>query len=433
MKVFIVALAFAFASTALAQNASDVNNGRTFANSIAPISQTQIVNPAGVNASAWAGQTNMPTSVPSGFAAFSNPNTSSAALTAARGSSLTALGNQAQIDCAAFVPGNDPYQNQYCAAVNFLNNQCMQPTTGQKSVLGKTGQTISSNANCAGTFGAGQSQFGYGDQVTIDDPMFKVILGLGDSAQDALSTICTPKTVVTQPAQYENNTCVVSIDKEENVCSQYLNATITNSISQALSVESCPDGMTLQGGMCLHQVTYTPWISCPAGYIQSGANRDQCVQISNLQGTPYCPGGFGTGHTDNGTMVCVSMSSYPDPPPNVLNNMPLIDRGLCIGGSCYNPSYLPLQSCPDGYTFDGTQCTKTTTVGATYSCPNGGALQGQTCVTNDSANPTVTYSCPPGQTLNGSNCVKQVVKTSWTDTCTAYEQSAGVALPTPAN
>lgn len=425
----LLLLAFSVAA-AHAQSASDVANGTAFANSIKPTSPSQIVNPTGVSAGTWGNQTGVSSSVPSGLGGFSNPNTASDSLTAAKNSNLTVLGRQAESYCAGYTPGSDPYENQYCAAVNFLNEQCMTPTTNQKSVLGATATQFGSSANCAGTYGAGQGQYNYGNQVTSSDPIFQVIGNLGNTAADTLTQSCSSQTVVTQPAQYANYTCTVSTDEEDNVCSQYLSAKIVNTINEALATDSCPSGSTLSGANCIHTITYQPTISCPAGYMQSG---NSCLQISNLPGTPYCPAGFVTAHTSNGTMVCAYNGNASNPPPNPWNGMPLIYPGVCIANTCAAPTYVPLESCPDGYTFDGSQCTKTITVGGTYNCNGGDSLQGATCVSTSTTAATVTYSCPAGQKLNGTNCIKQSVSTTWTDTCVTYEKSAGVALPTPTN
>jgi hypothetical protein len=411
---------------ACAQSATDLANGTSFAKTIAPTSPSQIVNPSGVS-SAWSGQTSTPTTVPSGLAGFSNPNTDSTLLNTARSGSLSAMGNQTMIDCASYVPGSDQYKNQDCAAVNFLNNQCMQATTGEQSVLGKTGTTHVTSANCAGTYGAGQSQFGYGNQVTPTDPIFTGTLNLGNTAGNVLSQTCSTSTVVTTPAQYANNTCIVSTDEEDNACSQYLNTTVTNSIDQALSTTSCPGGGTLQGAVCVHTITYNPTITCPAGYIQNNIN--QCIQYSQLQGTPYCPAGTTSNTTSTGTMLCLA-PLFSNGCPASYAGMPLEAVVYSLGGTCLG-DYLPLQSCPSGYTWDGSACTQTNVVGTTMTCPSGGSLQGQTCVSTSTTSSTTTYSCPSGETLSGQSCIKKTVTTSWTDTCVTYENSAGVSLGVP--
>ena len=124
---FVLAL---WMSAAFAQSASDVANGTAFANSIAPTSPQQIVNPSGVNTSTWGSQTGVSTSVPSGLGGFSNPNTTSNALTAAQSSSLASYGRQAESYCASYTPGSDAYVIQFCSAVYFLIELCMRPTTG---------------------------------------------------------------------------------------------------------------------------------------------------------------------------------------------------------------------------------------------------------------------------------------------------------------
>lgn len=414
---------------AFAQSASDVSDGTAFANSIAPTSTSQIVNPTAVSSTAWSGSTAVSSTVPSGLGGFSTPVNDSTALTTAQSSGLTAMGDQAQIDCANYVAGTDAYQNQYCAAVNFLNNQCMQATTGEQSVLGTTGTTQGATTNCAGTYGAGQSQFSYSDQVTSSDPMFAVTSGLATAAADTLTQTCTAQTVVTSPAQYETDTCTVSQDEEDNSCSQSLNTTVTNSVQEALSTTSCDSGQTAENGVCVLTIDYTPTISCPDGYIQ-GAD-DTCIQYSTLAGTQTCPSDTTANHTDNGTLLCLA-PQFSTGCPDTYEGMPLEAIAFSIGETCLG-DYLPLTSCPDGYTYDGTECTETSTIGATLTCPTGGSLSGQSCVTTSTTSATTTYSCPDGETLSGSQCITKTVSTTWTDTCGTYEQSAGVSLGVPQN
>jgi hypothetical protein len=421
------------AGLARAQSPTQVANGTAFASSLAPNSPSQIVNPAGVSGSTWSGQTAMPTSVPGGLAGFSKPNTDSSLLSAAKTGSLTGLGNQAMSDCANYVPGSDKYRNQDCAAVNFLNNQCFQPTHSQRAVLGNVGFPQANSANCAGTYGAGQSKFGYGDQVTANDPMFQGTLKLPETTKNQ-ANVCSTNTVVTKPAQYEFNTCIVSADTTDNACSQGLSATITNTITGADMTQSCPQGGSLQGGTCVYQSTYPPTGNCPAGYtpvlMVGGGQGAYCTATSTLSGTPYCPAGWTPYNFPTYGYVCTPPAgaiSYGDPCPLSYGGLPLQAE---LGLMCM---YRPLQACPPGYSFDGNQCTMTTNVPINFTCPNGGTLQGQSCAVSSSTTATTTYSCPAGQTLNGSNCVKQTVTTTWLDGCTVYEQSAGVALPTPIN
>lgn len=97
----------------------------------------------------------------------------------------------------------------------------------------------------------------------------------------------------------------------------------------------------------------------------------------------------------------------------------------------------PTYNCPDGYTLNGTTCTKT--VLANYACPKGMTDAGGGCVNlsngkvindgescgdgytmidqNQSGGPTIhycylvqskVYTCNEGYSLNGSNCVKHI-------------------------
>jgi hypothetical protein len=441
-----------FASAAFAQSAAEVSSGTAFANSIRATSNSQIVNPSAVSSSAWSSGTGISSTTPPGLGGFSSPNTSSSYLNQAQSSSLTALGNQAMINCANYTPGSDPYQNQYCAAVNFLNNQCMQPTTGEKSILGVTGTTQGSASNCAGTYGAGQGQYSYSDQVTSSDPMFSSTSGLATAASDTLTQTCTPQTVVTQPAQYEYDTCVVSQNMEDNTCSQYLSASVTKTIVDALENESCPSGSTLENGMCVTQSYSPPNGNCPPGesYVaiwhaagtDSNSDGSYCQGTTTTAGTATCS----TGTLTNGECYATWSSGYGQHPsitcPSTDNGMALISCDVSCSGDagrgmeiCHARGYYQAtESCPAGFTWDGSECTETTTTGvSSYSCPSGslGGSDGTACVTTTTTDPIITYSCPAGETLSNTNCIETTTTTSWSDTCVIYEQSAGKTLPTP--
>lgn len=425
------------AQVAMAQNATDISNGLGFANSIAPTSPSQVINPGSVNSTAWGNQSSTPTSVPTGLGGFSAPNTDSSIYSSAQTSSLSALGDQAMINCASYTPGSDPYQNQYCSAVNFLNNQCMQPTTGESSVLGNVGTTQGSTSNCAGTYGAGQSQFGYSNQITDSDPAFSAISSLGTTAPNTLTQTCTPQTVVTQPAQYATDICVVSQQTDDNSCSQTMSATVTQTLSAPNVTLVCPAGYTLAGEECLSTTSATP--VCPDGYAMQSDGT--CVSTSTQAAIGSCPSPDFDSNTGGFSFIpvpkagdCAVSHIEPWTCASSIDGQPLVATAMGEGAFdkpepelvCYYPQ---IETCPNGFSYNGSECINTASTPVTYSCPTG-SLQGQTCVTTTTS--STSYSCPTGQNLNGSNqCIKQTVTTSWTDACGLYEQSAGSTLPTP--
>jgi conjugal transfer mating pair stabilization protein TraN len=64
-------------------------------------------------------------------------------------------------------------------------------------------------------------------------------------------------------------------------------------------------------------------------------------------------------------------------------------------------------TCPSGGTLNGTTCVITNTQAATdnYACPQGGALDGATCHLTNLQPATVVYGCPAGSTLSGTMCL----------------------------
>jgi hypothetical protein len=375
------------AQHAYGQSTAAVASGQAFASTIAPTSSSQVVNPAGVSASAWGSQSDTPTSVPSDLGGFSTPTTDSSLLTTAQTGGLTAMGDQAMTNCASYVPGSDQYENQYCAAVNFLNDQCMQPTTGEHSVLGITGTTQGASANCSGTYGAGQSQFNFGDQVSSSDSIFSSISNLGSEESSALQPTCTTQTVVAQPAQYTTSTCVTSSETASQGCSQQLNVTATdNTVPATLTQVGC----------------VAPWITLTNGGSPSGCiivapdslglqTGDVYDGLIILHGTTS--GSYGAVYTDG-------WDGYNHLPPNSMGG----ESATCLGTiplDCYEDAFAQA-----GYTYASDYSIAT----EWYSTGQG-------------------YSCPSGATLSGTNCITQSVSTSWSDNCSSLD--GGTSLPAP--
>ncbi|MCX4176662.1 MULTISPECIES: hypothetical protein [Paraburkholderia] len=303
------------------------------------------------------------------------------------------MGNQAMTDCANYVPGADPYQNQYCAAVNFLNNQCMQPTTGEKSILGNTGTTQGSASNCAGSYGAGQSQFGFADQETSNDNIFNPISNLGTNASGVMQQTCKSQAVVTQPAQYANNTCIVSRDAESDGCTQQLNVNASAANTPA----------TLGQVGCV-----SPWITLYSG----GGTTMGCLIVAADSKNLH------TGDTYDGLIIFQkdSVDAYGHAEKDGWDGYDHEWQDWVNSYSGGNPSHCagagtPLNCFKEAFADAGfNHYTDTGIATEWYSTGQG-------------------YVCPTGATLSGSNCVAKTFTYNWTDNCGPL--TGGAALPTP--
>ncbi|UWE19398.1 hypothetical protein [Herbaspirillum huttiense] len=380
MKKILAVLALLIAGTAFAQNQQVLNDGLNYARSIAPTQNGQIVNPGAVNSSAWS-STNIPGSAPTGMGAFSKPvNTSSYGNANVLGS-LTVMGTKSQADCATYVPTGDVVEDQRCAAINFMAAHCLTPTSGQNKIIAASAASQGSLANCKGTYGSGQGQFDYGNQITEKDPVFDVVRGVKDNPDKTTGGSCTEQDAVTNPAEYAMNNCTKSSNVVTESCSQSLSATITTT-SQAANVGySCANG-TQVGSFCqATDSTTVPIVyGCPAGYTLSG---NTCTGTDTKSATPnyYCP----VGSTLSGTN-CIDGSGKVTPAPT---------NGY---------------SCPSGYTLSGQTCSMTQTVPAVqagYGCPAGSTLVGTQCVAGSQVSDPVANQklCPDGFTLNNGTCV----------------------------
>jgi hypothetical protein len=373
-----IVLVLSLSSYTFAQNQNYINDGTAFGRSIAPTRPGQIVNPAAVNPSAWTGNTSSSSTVPSGLGAFSNPTTSSAALDSGRAIGLAGLGNQAMDNCAAYVPGSgDAARDQECAAVNFLSQRCLISSGPQALITNSNGGSAQSQLNssyCAGSYGQGANKYDFAGQVTTTDSVFGAVTGAQTNAGTATGQVCTQKTVVTKPAEFEINTCVKSRNTDVAACSQFLKV-------RGVQEPGCTDGQFLT------QVIADPCPGCTDKLVwdytcTATGYRMHFFTILKSNGAIYMEGGS----RDIAGRVGFAMPRTLGP-------------SVHSDGFCYSTYYT--QSCT------GLACSITSEFyneckGTSYSGSNGFAV------------PTITK-----------------YESYWDNQCTTLEQNAGISLGTP--
>lgn len=482
-------LAGAAQTDALAQDGQALTDGKTFAESLMPASPGQIVNPSGVSATAWpSGSTNLPGSMPSGLGAFSAPTTSSTLYgTSGAQGALSGLGNARVQACKNYVPTGDPIADQECAAIKYMNNDCVPLNNSQLQVVGAAGANAGTGAGCTDTYGAGQSNFGYGNAVSTSDPIFQPVHTAQQTASSVTTQNCVSTPVVTKPAEFETNVCSKTIATDSHVCAQDLSVWATTTYSPATPYYTCSSG-TLQGTYCVSSsstpaaVTY----SCPAGTLSgtmcinnssspasttytcpNGATLSgtTCVGQSTQPATLYYTCNSGTYNGSNCVSAIAAQNTSACPSNSVLLTGQNGQPDLCAvnywvpnadcnsgpqGGSygvwCTWPAP-QTYSCPNGGTLSGSSCVTTTTATLNYQCSQGtlsgtscivdangpatpvyscnsGTLSGSQCVTSSTSPASATYSCAPGQILNGSMCVA-----SSSDPATLHYSCPGGSTP----
>lgn len=466
----LLSLAAVIHGPAHAQNAQTLADGKAFAESIAPQSNGQIVNPSAVNPATWSGGAPaVPSSVPAGLGTFSSPVTSSPlyGISAAQGA-LSGLGNAKIEACRNYVPTGDPIADQECAAVRFMNKDCVPLNHSQLQVMGAAGVATATSASCAGTYGAGQSNFGYRNAITAADPIFHLSQVAQNNASSATQQNCVSTPVVTTSAQYETNQCTKTVSTDSQICTQELSVAATTSYTKARISYSC-DGGILQGQYCVSTSSSpaTASYSCPDGGALVGTS---CVSQTNVPATPYytCVSGELSGQSCVTSMPADGVSTCPPPqfsytPPEIWTLSYGPDNvGWCthvaadhddpIGSNSYRAA--ASYACPAGGTLSGNTCLTTTTATLNYRCDNGtlsgsscitetaspatvtytcaaGTLSGSQCVTSTSTPANTEYSCPGGAAPVGDQCITYSTQVSWIDNCTPYEQSAGSKLGDP--
>lgn len=228
----------------------------------------------------------------------------------------------------------------------------------------------------------------------------------------------------------------------------------------ATANDYCPAGYTLNGSTCSNSVPANTSYSCPATYTLSGSTCSKTV-TTNTTSTYSCPAGYtfdGTLCTrtesvprlsrlrtaaecnDGGSFtraLCRKKSAYYCPtatpaysPSGVwyADTVPLCTRTLTTGGTredtcppgytqngttcstTANTGATSLYQCPTGYVLNGSNCQISFTASRSYTCPSGYTLSGTTCSTTSNSNATTLYQCPTGYTLssNGTSCTRSV-------------------------
>lgn len=446
--LIMLVLAMSVQGISQAQDATILADGKAFVESIAPKSPGQIVDPTGVNAATWpAAQTTFPTAAPSQLGAFSTPVTSSTLFQTSKAQgALAALGNARIQACRGHVSTGNVVEDQECAAVVFMDRNCMQANVSQQKIMGAAGGVIASGVNCADTYGAGQSNFGYQDAIAADDPIFNLVHSAQDTASSITTQTCVPKVVVTDPEKSEINNCNKTLITDPKDCSQDLDVVVvtkstpvsvsytcptgtlngktcsTSTSTPAAATQQCPaNAGTLTNGSCVLSSTTSPTTTQTC--VQGSLSNDQCIiqVVEQPTKTLTCPSGqtlngntcesssaankglvvncSGAGASQSGDYCNVYAGSYP---LSGFNCWPG-SYGKANGYYCAIPMYK--YSCDTG-TLNGTQCITTSAPTETITCSSGLTLDSGQCKGTTYGEPVLGYSCPTGWTLNGAECTK---------------------------
>ncbi len=255
----------------------------------------------------------------------------------------------------------------------------------------------------------------------------------------------------------------------DGVCNIYTTDTYKATITTTKGKEYCPDGGELKDGLCYNTKTesYDASVSegkyyCPNGgtlngskcYINNStsypAKQTLSCTVGTLSGNSCivfstsssnypakvsysCPNGGTLSGSKCITQKATSGSSYAatKTTTRISSRTPLSGSDLTSAGSdtqyiCTSSSNCPgyvtiyyyiktTYSCPNGGTLNGTNCVisgtseKSYSATPSYSCPSGGSLSGSTCIITNTTNkvydPVTLFSCTSGGTLSGSTCI----------------------------
>ncbi|MBR1417320.1 MAG: hypothetical protein IJ572_05885 [Bacilli bacterium] len=267
----------------------------------------------------------------------------------------------------------------------------------------------------------------------------------------------TKKGKVIKTVEKEEKICPEGYTLNGNICYKYVNATVVPGTTTYV----CPEGYTKNGTSCTKTLTATEKVGdtsyyCPEGYSLYGTKCYKYVDANkNInQGSYYytCDKGVGSlngtkctysASRQNGSTTCKCTEGYEE-------------NGRCVVNSSYTGTYhagqINYQSCPSGYSESGSKCTKTNSYAATknvsWSNPtvstsstalseyNNGTtkrvLANKSCTlrgctyTYHTYTANVSYSCPNGGTLSNQSCISySTIDRSYTTTDAYYTCNDG--------
>ena len=193
-----------------------------------------------------------------------------------------------------------------------------------------------------------------------------------------------------------------------------LNGACTMTQSTTAS-RTCPAGQSLVGSSCRSTETIAADVSCPSGYYYESGS----CHFTETYSPEYSCSGF---MSNNNPGMCV-VDVYGDMGSFLPCNSPYVGTsgGRCAiydwptpecnyggwfsGGMCRISHEAAANFyCPSGYSLSGTNCSRTVSTTAGYSCPaSGGWTLDSTMCTRTLTQPHF-YTCPAGWLVDGSQC-----------------------------
>ena len=356
-------------------------------------------------------------------------------------------GNDCQIDKTTIIDEDKPLTTYYQHKKEIITTKtiytCPEGYTkeGKKCYKSSTGATIDATPH-------------YGANQTI--------------TTDALYTEGGQYTVYADPIKTEAGTtytCPTGYTLNGSFCVKYTNAISTPKVSY-----TCPTGYILSGMNCIKkynatQTTETTYscpnggeltsdhkckvtidateknkYTCPSGYSLNGTS---CYKIYNAtpKTTYSCPNGGelsgtkcvykATSKVTYGNWILKEYKYYQTAQPTYVNETEKLEylgtiSGAVCGSPCgytgiwykyayYTRTKKTTYSCPNGGELNGSKCYYNATKKTTYSCPNGGTLDGDKCVIKQNATLTTEYTCPNGYEKQGKKCIKYYNATATTN------------------
>ena len=163
----------------------------------------------------------MATSPVTGFGAFDTPvdkNTTDYDSLNYKGS-IGQLGVQAMDRCKNYVPTGNVAQDQECAGVNYMANNCLQTSSTQNQIISGVANVPTASSNCAGTYGGSAGNF----ELSVQDQAMITNVGKGTQNLATSTEVCSEVDKITRPATTEIFNCTKNTSYTEVACTQDLN------------------------------------------------------------------------------------------------------------------------------------------------------------------------------------------------------------------
>lgn len=373
--------------------------------------------------------------------------------------SLGKLGVTAMNRCKSYIPTGNVAEDQECAGVNYMANNCLQTSSTQNQIITGVSNVPTASSNCSGTYGstAGVFELSPKDRTMISN------FGKAVNTVAASTSLCSEVERIVRPATTELFNCIKNTQYNEVSCTQDLNPECSLQGGDLASYSTNPGSLnvaTITPSSTPGVYNYLLYVAHRCGTQASGSISFEVQNIAWGSSITLTVSGL-----DDSAAIGVNRTTVYAGHPNsgvqyYGSFFPNTEKGFQIGyswiedGQAHSANTKLLDYCPGGYAPTAWRNLEQTARTGGFFCNSEGKFlmnrregNGDWAGTIPSSEwPLVTgtntielyWGTSTSRRSCGNVTVQGVITNKvptcskvWTDNCSPYEASAGATLANP--